>query len=61
MLSNGKAVVVDTEIRMDQTTIDTYDAMAAQYDAETVGFWDEFPRSFIDSFAGCAKGKVLNV
>lgn len=46
---------------MDPATIDTYNRMAAEYDAETANFWDIFPRTVIDTFASMAKGRVLDV
>ncbi|MCI5108602.1 MAG: class I SAM-dependent methyltransferase [Candidatus Pacebacteria bacterium] len=46
---------------MDQRTIDTYNQKAKEYDYETLGFWEEFPRSFIDRFVSLTKGKVLNI
>ena len=45
----------------DQRTIKTYNLCALDYDAETSGFWDEFPRGFIDQFAGLSSGTVLDI
>lgn len=46
---------------MDQKTIDTYNKMAKEYDDETSGFWEFFPRSFFDKFIKSVKGKVLDI
>ncbi len=46
---------------MDVQTIQTYNQMAAAYDAETADFWDKFPRDFFDSFAQSVHGTILNV
>lgn len=47
---------------MDQATIDTYDKLAKEYDDETVGFWDKFPRTILDRFVESVKGKkVLDI
>lgn len=46
---------------MDQKTIDTYNEMASEYDQETITFWEEFPRTFLDTFIQNTKGKVLDV
>lgn len=46
---------------MDQKTIDTYNKLAQEYDAETVDFWERFPRTVIDEFTRNAHGKVLDV
>lgn len=46
---------------MDKPTIDTYNALAKEYDDETVDFWERFPRTFIDKFSESAKGSLLNV
>lgn len=47
---------------MDQTTIDTYDQLAEEYDKETADFWAQFPRTFFDAFLVHLKGKeVLSV
>lgn len=47
---------------MDKQTIDTYNALAQEYDDETIDFWETFPRTFIDAFANpIARGSVLNV
>lgn len=46
---------------MDKTTIDTYNRTAQEYDAETTDFWDVFPRTIIDTFAGMVHGRVLDV
>jgi len=46
---------------MDKTTIDTYNRTALDYDAETTGFWNLFPRTIIDTFAEKTNGRVLDV
>ncbi len=46
---------------MDQKTIDTYDKMAKEYDAETSDFWNRFPKDIIDTFAGSVNGKILDI
>lgn len=46
---------------MDVKTIDTYNQMAGEYDAETAGFWNLFPRTVLDTFANMVQGRVLDV
>lgn len=46
---------------MDQQTIDTYNKMAKEYDAETVDFWEKFPRTFIDKFVELSGKKIIDV
>jgi SAM-dependent methyltransferase len=46
---------------MDIKTIDTYNKLAKEYDEETVSFWDDFPRTFLDYFINIVKGKVLDI
>lgn len=46
---------------MDKVTIDTYNRTALEYDAETTGFWDLFPRTIIEKFASMTHGSVLDV
>jgi ubiquinone/menaquinone biosynthesis C-methylase UbiE len=46
---------------MDKVTIDTYNRMSSEYDAETADFWKRFPHTIIDKFAGITKGRVLDV
>ena len=46
---------------MDKTTIDTYNRTAQEYDIETTGFWNLFPRTVIDTFADKTHGRVLDV
>lgn len=47
---------------MDQATIDTYNQLAKEYDDETTGFWDKFPRTILDRFVESVKGKkVLDI
>ncbi|MHB1440498.1 MAG: class I SAM-dependent DNA methyltransferase [Cuniculiplasma sp.] len=40
-------------------TIDAYDVYYEVYDAETMDFWEEFPRSMILEFQRCIKGKNI--
>jgi ubiquinone/menaquinone biosynthesis C-methylase UbiE len=46
---------------MDQTTIDTYNKLAHEYDEEVVDFWDTFPRSFIDTFVELSDKRLLDI
>jgi len=46
---------------MDQQTINTYNQLAKEYDAETTDFWDRFPRTFFDKFIELSKEKILDV
>lgn len=46
---------------MDIRTIDTYNQLAAEYDVETTGFWEQFPRTFLDKFIEISGKKVLDV
>jgi ubiquinone/menaquinone biosynthesis C-methylase UbiE len=46
---------------MDEKTIRTYNQMAKEYDAETIDFWQRFPRTFFDAFAQRVRGRVLDV
>jgi ubiquinone/menaquinone biosynthesis C-methylase UbiE len=46
---------------MDEITVTTYNKLAREYDEETAGFWELFPKSFVDTFALHAKGKILDV
>ncbi len=46
---------------MDQKTIDAYNELAKAYDEETSDFWERFPRTFLDRFAGLAEGTILDV
>lgn len=46
---------------MDEKTIDTYNQMAKEYDDETIGFWELFPRTFFDKFTELVQGKILDV
>ncbi|MEN9912827.1 MAG: hypothetical protein RLY66_235 [Candidatus Parcubacteria bacterium] len=47
---------------MDQQTIDTYDKMAEEYDAETTDFWKLFPSKIIDAFVEkVGTGKVIDI
>lgn len=46
---------------MDKKTIDTYNEMTEEYDAETIDFWERFPSTFIEKFSESVKGSVLDV
>jgi ubiquinone/menaquinone biosynthesis C-methylase UbiE len=46
---------------MDQQTIDTYNKMAKGYDDETVDFWEQFPRTFVDKFIELSGKKIVDV
>ncbi len=46
---------------MDQKTIETYNQMAQEYDDETIGFWETFPRTFLDHFIALSGTKVLDI
>lgn len=46
---------------MDQQTIDTYNKMAKEYDDETIDFWDQFPRTFLDKFIKLSGKKIVDV
>lgn len=46
---------------MDQQTINTYNKMAKEYDDETVDFWEQFPRTFVDKFIKISGKKIINV
>lgn len=46
---------------MDAKTIETYNQMALEYDAETTDFWNRFPHTIIDTFADATHGRVLDV
>lgn len=46
---------------MDQKTIDTYNKLAREYDAETVDFWEQFPRTFLDKFIELSGPRILDV
>lgn len=46
---------------MDKITIDTYNKMALDYDAEVADFWKIFPRTILDTFVQNVRGKVLDV
>lgn len=38
-------------------TIETYNKYAQLYDEEVIEFWENFPKSFVDTFAGSLPGK----
>lgn len=46
---------------MDKKTIETYNQRVKEYDNETIEFWNNFPRSFIEVFVNKVEGKVLNI
>ena len=46
---------------MDGKTIETYNQMAKDYDAETADFWQRFPRTMLDLFAQSVHGPALDV
>ena len=46
---------------MDEQTINTYNKMAKEYDDETVDFWDQFPRTFLDKFVEFSGKRILDV
>ncbi|MFA5996511.1 MAG: class I SAM-dependent methyltransferase [Candidatus Paceibacterota bacterium] len=46
---------------MDQTTIDTYNRMADEYDEETTDFWEKFPRTFLDQFIATSGVRILDI
>lgn len=46
---------------MDQQTINTYNKMAKEYDDETVNFWDQFPRTFLDKFVELSGEKIVDI
>lgn len=46
---------------MDRKTIQAYNKLAVQYDLETKGFWETFPKTFLNEFAKAARGKVLDI
>jgi len=46
---------------MDRQTINTYNKMAQEYDDETVDFWSQFPRTFLDQFITISSKKILDV
>lgn len=45
---------------MDKKTIDTYNTLAKDYDFETIEFWDNFPRVFLDKFLTLSGPDILN-
>lgn len=47
---------------MDKKTIKTYDSLAKEYDKETSGFWEQFPKTFFNKFIQLnGKTRVLNI
>lgn len=46
---------------MDSKTIETYNALAKEYDAETADFWELFPPAFLDEFARVSGSRILDV
>ncbi len=49
-------------MKRDDATVATYDMYAEVYDNEVAGFWDDFPREFIERFiAELPNKKVLDL
>ncbi len=46
---------------MDLRTIDTYNKLASEYDAETADFWERFPRTFLARFIERSGPTILDV
>lgn len=46
---------------MDQQTINTYNQTAKEYDDETIDFWDQFPRTFLDTFIKLSGKNILDI
>jgi ubiquinone/menaquinone biosynthesis C-methylase UbiE len=46
---------------MDKKTIDAYNQLAHKYDEETRDFWDQFPRTFLDTFITLSGENILDV
>ena len=46
---------------MDEKTIQTYNRLANEYDAETAPFWGKFSRTFIEEFIKLTPGKVIDI
>ncbi len=46
---------------MDKKTVDSYNKYAEEYDKQTVTFWEEFPRTFLDAFINSAGKNVLDI
>lgn len=46
---------------MDKRTIDTYNLIAKEYEAETADFWERFPDGFLSKFASSIEGRVLDL
>lgn len=46
---------------MDEQTIAAYNLHARNYDEETIDFWNQFPRTFFDTFIRLSSGSVLDV
>ena len=46
---------------MDQQTIDTYNKKAREYDDETVSFWQDIPKTFVNKFAELSGENIINV
>ncbi len=46
---------------MDQTTVDTYNKQAQEYDDQTKDFWEIFPKTFLNKFADSVQGEVLDI
>jgi ubiquinone/menaquinone biosynthesis C-methylase UbiE len=47
---------------MDRKTIETYDLLAGEYDAQTADFWQRFPQTIFARFIqSVGKGKVIDI
>ncbi|MEN9649821.1 MAG: hypothetical protein RL094_788 [Candidatus Parcubacteria bacterium] len=46
---------------MDHQTIATYNALAKEYDEETIDFWDLFPKTFINKFIELSGTSILDI
>lgn len=47
---------------IDKLTAETYNRLARAYDAETIGFWEEFPPTTFEAFMASAPGnRVLDI
>jgi ubiquinone/menaquinone biosynthesis C-methylase UbiE len=46
---------------MDQQTIDTYNRLAKEYDDETIDFWNQFPRTFLDKFVELSGMRIVDI
>lgn len=46
---------------MDKRTIDAYNNRAGEYDDDTVIFWEQFPKTFLDTFTALSGEKIANI